>query len=82
MANKITLYSDSNLINEIKQYAKEHNTSVSKLVNEFFKNILHREKINNSGSLTEQLEGILENSNIDLKDYKKHLEEKYSWKFC
>jgi len=78
MATKITLYSDSDLINEIKQYAKEHNTSVSKLVNEFFKNILHREKINNSGSLTEQLEGILENSNVDLKDYKKHLEEKYS----
>jgi len=77
MASKITLYSDSNLINEIKQYAKEHNTSVSKLVNEFFKNILHREKINNSGSLTEQLEGILENSNVDLKDYKKHIEEKY-----
>jgi len=77
MATKITLYSDSDLINEIKQYAKEHNTSVSKLVNEFFKNILHREKINNSGSLTEQLEGILENSNVDLKDYKKHIEEKY-----
>jgi len=77
MATKITLYSDSDLINEIKQYAKEHNTSVSKLVNEFFKNILHREKINNSGSLTEQLEGVLENSNVDLKDYKKHLEEKY-----
>jgi len=78
MATKITLYSDSDLIKEIKQYAKKHNTSVSKLVNKFFKNILHREKINNSGSLTEQLEGILENSNIDLKDYKKHLEEKYS----
>jgi len=77
MATKITLYSDSELIGEIKQYAKEHNTSVSKLVNEFFKNILHREKVKHSGSLTEQLEGILENSNIDLKDYKKHLEEKY-----
>ena len=77
MATKITLYSDSDLIKEIKQYAKEHNTSVSKLVNEFFKNILHREKINNSGSLTEQLEGILENSNVDLQGYKKHLEEKY-----
>ena len=78
MATKITLYSDSDLIKEIKQYAKKHNTSVSKLVNEFFKNILHREKINNSGSLTEQLEGILKNSNVDLKDYKNHLEEKYS----
>ena len=40
MTSKITLYSEKELISEIKNYAKLKNTSVSKLVNDFFRNLL------------------------------------------
>jgi hypothetical protein len=33
MTSKITLYSDKKLIEDMKTYAKEQNTSVSKIVN-------------------------------------------------
>ena len=81
MNSKITLYSDKELIEQIKQYAKSRNTSVSKLVNEFFKNILEHKNSSNNVSITETLSGKLKGKNIKVDDYKKYLEEKYLWEF-
>ena len=80
MNSKITLYSDKELIEQIKIYAKSRNTSVSKLVNEFFKNILEHKNSSNNASITEKLSGKLKDKNIKIDDYKKYLEEKYLWK--
>ena len=80
MNSKITLCSDKELIEQIKMYAKGHNTSVSKLVNEFFKNILEHKNSSNNASITEELSGKLKGKNIKVDDYKKYLEEKYLWK--
>ncbi len=77
MNSKITLYSDRELIEQIKQYAKSRNTSVSKLVNEFFKNILEHKNSSNNASITEKLSGKLKDKNIKIDDYQKYLEEKY-----
>lgn len=77
MNSKITLYSDKELIEQIKQYAKSRNTSVSKLVNEFFKNILEHKNSSNNASITEKLSSKLKGKNIKVDDYKKYLEEKY-----
>ena len=77
MNTKITLYSDKELIEQIKQYAKSRNTSVSKLVNEFFKNILEYKQSSQSASITEQLAGRLKGKDIKIDDYKNYLEEKY-----
>ena len=77
MNSKITLYSDKELIEQIKQYAESRNTSVSKLVNEFFKNILEHKNSSNNASITETLSGKLKGKNIKVDDYKKYLEEKY-----
>jgi tartrate dehydratase alpha subunit/fumarate hydratase class I-like protein len=74
MNTKITLYSDKELIEKIKKYAKEKNTSVSTIVNEFFKSLLEK---NESSPVTNSLAGILKNKKLDKKDYYKHLEEKY-----
>ncbi len=78
MTSKITLYSDKNLIEQIKIYAKEHNTSVSKIVNEFFSNLLntHHDK-QNSHKITDSLTGRLKGKNIKLDDYGDYLAEKY-----
>jgi len=72
MNAKITLYSDKDLIEKIKKYAKNKNTSVSAIVNEFFKSLLEKEK---SAPITDSLAGILKD--VKIEDYKKHLEEKY-----
>ena len=76
MTSKITLYSEEALIKEIKRYAKEQNTSVSKIVNQFFKNLLQSEKKEHpKSSITDSLTGILKESSTE--DYHKHLEDKY-----
>jgi len=76
MTSKITLYSEEKLIKEIKRYAKEQNTSVSKLVNQFFHNLLQTEKKEHPKStLTDSLTGVLTKGSTE--EYHKHLEEKY-----
>lgn len=84
MTSKITLYSESNLIEQIKIYAKEQNTSVSKIVNEFFTNLLEtsRDKknadSNKKSKITDTLVGALsEDKALDMMEYKRYLEEKY-----
>ncbi len=78
MTSKITLYSDKELIKEIKIYAKERNTSVSKIVNEYFKNILEiKQKKNDDAKITNSLAGCLQGFDLDEQMYKKYIEEKY-----
>jgi len=78
MTSKITLYSDDELIARIKQYAKERNTSVSKIVNGFFENLLnHNEENTPNTPLTDSLSGLLKDTGLDEDDYRNHLEEKY-----
>ncbi len=81
MQSKITLYSDKKLIEEIKAYAKEHNSSVSKLVNTFFIALLQQDKKSDLSyrkeTITNRLTGRLADSELDEKDYYRHLEEKY-----
>lgn len=76
MSAKITLYSEEELINSIKLYAKEHNTSVSKIVNNFFKNLLQKENLDSKRSkITDSLIGKLKN--VDENAYRDYLQEKY-----
>ncbi len=78
MTSKITLYSEDELIQEMKVYAKEHNTSVSKIVNTFFKNLLHEKKSSNKKSkITDTLVGIIPTKTLDENDYNRYLETKY-----
>ncbi len=82
MTSKITLYSDKALIEQIKVYAKEQNSSVSKIVNEFFINLLEAKKPlhqndHKKSKITDSLLGRLEGADSDEKLYHKHLEDKY-----
>jgi hypothetical protein len=74
MNAKITLYTEKKLIEQIKKYAKEKNTSVSAIVSEFFKSLLEKKE---EAPITNSLAGILKNKNIKKEDYYKHLEDKY-----
>ena len=78
MTSKITLYSEKHLIEQIKIYAKEQNTSVSKIVNEFFINLLESSKSEQQKSkITDRLVGRLDGANVDENSYKEYLAKKY-----
>jgi len=76
--SKITLYSDARLIDKIKTYAKEHNTSVSKIVTHFFEQLTKQEQRHSVHTKnTSKLLGILRDKNVNESDYKPYLERKY-----
>ena len=80
MSAKITLYTEQEIIEEVKKFAKEHKTSVSKLVNNYFKSLLEKQKNELKGKntqITDSLYGTLKSVKLDENDYKTYLEEKY-----
>jgi len=79
MNNKITLYADSHLIDGIKAYAKQHNTSVSKIVMQFFESMLKHEKIptTTTPTKTSKLQGILKGKVLE-EEYADYLETKHA----
>lgn len=78
MTAKITLYSEKDLIEQMKAYAKEQNTSVSKIVNEFFTNLLQTQELQKKkNKVTDSLVGVLKETKVDKSTYNDYLEEKY-----
>lgn len=78
MKNKLTLRLDDSLIKQAKKYARKKGTSVSQLVANYFSAL--EEDADSSEKLspiTSSLIGILKDSDIEEKDYKNYLEEKY-----
>lgn len=79
MQTKLTLRLEDQLIEQAKSYAAKAGKSVSQLVAEYFK-LLTAEKTRPSSSsapVTQSLRGLLRESKLDEKDYKKYLEEKH-----
>ncbi len=79
MITKLTLRMDNNLIESAKEYSAQTGKSLSRIVADLFE-IIKNEKINREDTLTptvRSLKGILKGKQLDEKDYKKHLEEKY-----
>jgi antitoxin component of RelBE/YafQ-DinJ toxin-antitoxin module len=79
MQTKLTLRLEDQLIEQAKSYAEKAGKSVSQLVAEYFK-LLTSEKtkpISSSTPVTQSLRGLLRESKLDEKDYKKYLEEKH-----
>ncbi|MDF1880695.1 hypothetical protein JHD50_05150 [Sulfurimonas sp. MAG313] len=78
MTAKITLYSEDKLIRDVKNFAKEHNTSVSKLVSTFFYTLLNdADEKKSTYKITNSLLGVLKDKTITEEDYKKYREDKY-----
>lgn len=79
MSAKITLYTEPQLIDKVKLYAKKNNTSVSKMVTNFFELIVNQEEEQNNkkSKNTSKLCGLLKNKAIDETNYTEYLENKY-----
>jgi hypothetical protein len=79
MQTKLTLRLEGQLIQQAKSYAEQAGKSVSQLVAEYFKLLTSQKVTTNSPStpITKSLRGLLRESKLDEKDYKKYLEEKH-----
>jgi hypothetical protein len=79
MQTKLTLRLEDRLIEQAKAYAARTGKSVSQVVADYFK-LLTNTKMKSASSstpITKSLRGLLRESKIYEKDYKKYLEEKY-----
>ncbi len=77
MQTKLTLRLENALIQQAKNYAKQHDKSLSQVVADYFQILTQQNKNPVIAPVTKSLIGILDASNVDKNDYKKHLEEKY-----
>ena len=79
MQTKLTLRLEDQLIEQAKSYAAQTGKSVSQIVAEYFKLLTSQKVKANSPStpITQSLRGLLRESKLDEKDYKKYLEGKH-----
>ena len=77
MQTKLTLRLENVLIQQAKIYAKQHGKSLSQVVTDYFKVLTKKTESTEMPPITQSLIGIMEPGNVDINDYKRHLEEKY-----
>ncbi len=73
---KLTVRVPRDLLENIKRYAAENNTTLTDLIEAYLRRIPLREPLDRA-SIVQRLSGIL-SQNVSEEDYKKHLEEKYA----
>jgi len=80
MNTKLTLNLDKSVIEQAKKYAKEHQVSLSKLIENYLDSITKSSTEKSKISpLVESLTGVIPPENYDdRKDYTDFLSEKYS----
>ncbi|MBU4485523.1 MAG: hypothetical protein KKD38_01215 [Candidatus Delongbacteria bacterium] len=79
MNTKLTLLLDDDVIKKAKDYSKSNETSLSKLVEEYFKalsEIQQKHKVKTS-TIVSEIAGILKVAKISEDDYTDYLIEKY-----
>ncbi len=77
MQTKLTLRLEDSLIQQAKDYAKQHDKSLSQVVTDYFKILTQQKKQPVKSPITTSLIGILDSDQVNENDYKKYLEEKY-----
>ena len=77
MQTKLTLRLEDDLIKQAKEHAKQQGKSLSQVVADYFKVFTQDNKKQKIAPITSSLIGVLDSSDSDINDYKKHLEEKY-----
>ncbi|HGG59437.1 MAG TPA: antitoxin [Gammaproteobacteria bacterium] len=77
MQTKLTLRLEDELIQQAKSYARKHGKSLSQVVADYFGVLTEPHTKNAPPPITRSLIGVIESSDVDVEDYKRHLEEKY-----
>ena len=76
MQSKLTLRLDDSLIRQAKAYAKQHDKSLSQVVADYFKLLTKEIENPEVPPITQSLIGVIKDVDVDVDDYKRHLEEK------
>jgi len=78
METKLTLKLDQTIIQSVKQYAMTNNRSLSRLVEDYFRNLLSENEPQRQFSpLVEELSGVISEKDMDKLNYVNYLEQKY-----
>ena len=80
MESKLTLKLNKEVINQAKSYAKDRNTSLSKLIENYLQTVTLKKKEKPAITpLVESLTGVIDMKDKDYrKEYTKFLSQKYS----
>ena len=73
---KLTVRVDTRWIESAKKYAKRHDTSLSKLISEFLRNLPSEPEPYRQAPILRRLSGILPRD-ISIEEHRAYLEEKY-----
>ncbi len=73
---KLTIRVSRKVLEEAKRYARENNTTVTRLVSQYLEQVSIQGDPLAKAPIVRRLSGIL-SPDITIEDYKKHLEEKY-----
>jgi len=79
METKLTLKLDRSVIQSVKKYAEKNNRSLSKLVEDYFKNLVMESGTRKSkiSPLVQELSGVISESDLNGINYIDYLESKY-----
>lgn len=78
METKLTLKLDKTVIESVKRYAMTNNRSLSRLVEDYFRNLLSENEPQRQYSpLVEELSGVISEKDLENLDYVHYLEQKY-----
>jgi hypothetical protein len=72
---KLTVRVPRDLLENIKRYAAENNTTITDLIEAYLRRIPAQQSLDDA-PIVRRLSGILP-ANVSLQDYREHLEEKY-----
>ena len=70
MDAKLTLKFNSTIINKAKSFAKKHNSSLSRLVEGYLKNLTQNDKKKLKTPLVQELSGIMINRQVHQESYR------------
>ena len=73
---KLTIRLPRVLLDNVKQYARKHNTTLTSLISEYLRRVPAQEELLDQAPIVKRLSGAL-SAEFSTEDYKKHLEEKY-----
>ena len=78
METKLTLKLDQSIIQSAKKYAENNNRSLSKLVEDYFRNlVIETDPQKKYSPLIEELSGVISEKELKKLNYVEYLEKKY-----
>ena len=73
---KLTVRVPKIWLEDAKEYARQHNTTLTRLVGEYLRQLPGKSDFLEDAPIVRRLSGIL-SQDVNIEDYRKYLEEKY-----